>query len=427
MYEKNGDITLKIADFGLAMKVTSPIFTICGTPTYVAPEILSEEGYGLEVDVWAAGVILYIMLCGFPPFRSANRKQTELFDLIEKCEYEFLEPYWEDVSKNAKDLISKILVADKGARLSAKQVFGHPWLTQFGLNRNDTLYSIVSPKRSNRFKTTARSVQSIERMKMILKLERERFITHVHHEEDDAKNDDGGKQLTVLSEKLVASRENTSDSQKSGDGERDENTLEEAKSYENSNQDADESRDAPMKEESEQLEATSEKAPNELTETDEDEPKDDETISDSSSLLDTNDSEQAKSEEIEVDAGEESKNEPVVSRGNTDTVIETVNNDNEALNDSDENTSGISEHSSDKDKDTGDVAENVNNEDENTSDIEENASDTAKNISDDDENASEIEEKEGEKDEGTNNTAENFPDKEDVSDNDKVSSEPEGK
>ena len=60
-----------------------------------APEILSEEGYGLGVDVWAAGVILYIMLCGFPPFRSPNRKQTELFDLIEKCDYEFLEPYWD--------------------------------------------------------------------------------------------------------------------------------------------------------------------------------------------------------------------------------------------------------------------------------------------------------------------------------------------
>lgn len=169
------------------MKVTSPIFTICGTPTYVAPEILSEEGYGLEVDVWAAGVILYIMLCGFPPFRSPNRKQTELFDLIEKCDYEFLEPYWEDVSEDAKDLISKILVADRSTRLTAKQVFNHPWLCQYGLDRNNTILNLSTRRGSNRFRTAARSIQAMERMKLILRLEREKCQSNitVHHEKDE--------------------------------------------------------------------------------------------------------------------------------------------------------------------------------------------------------------------------------------------------
>ena len=67
MRKKDDKISIKLADFGLAMEVTKPIFTVCGTPTYVAPEILSEIGYGLEVDMWACGVITYILLCGFPP------------------------------------------------------------------------------------------------------------------------------------------------------------------------------------------------------------------------------------------------------------------------------------------------------------------------------------------------------------------------
>ena len=67
MRRKDGTINIKLADFGLAMEVKQSIFTVCGTPTYVAPEILAETGYGLEVDLWACGVITYILLCGFPP------------------------------------------------------------------------------------------------------------------------------------------------------------------------------------------------------------------------------------------------------------------------------------------------------------------------------------------------------------------------
>uniref|UniRef100_A0A8C4ZCQ5 Doublecortin-like kinase 3 n=1 Tax=Gadus morhua TaxID=8049 RepID=A0A8C4ZCQ5_GADMO len=93
-----GDV-LKLGDFGLAMVVTEPIFTVCGTPTYVAPEILSETGYGLSVDVWALGVILYILLCGFPPFRSQDRDQEELFKLIREGKVHFLSNYWDPVSE----------------------------------------------------------------------------------------------------------------------------------------------------------------------------------------------------------------------------------------------------------------------------------------------------------------------------------------
>lgn len=87
-------VMLKLADFGLACEVTEPLFAVCGTPTYVAPEILMETGYGLKIDVWAAGIILYILLCGFPPFVSPDNQQEPLFDAILAGTFEFPEPYW---------------------------------------------------------------------------------------------------------------------------------------------------------------------------------------------------------------------------------------------------------------------------------------------------------------------------------------------
>ncbi|XP_062584423.1 serine/threonine-protein kinase DCLK1-like isoform X2 [Saccostrea cucullata] len=125
---KDGSISLKLADFGLAMDVKEPIYTVCGTPTYVAPEILSEIGYGLEVDMWAVGVITYILLCGFPPFRSPDRNQTELFEFIKAGEYEFLSPYWDNISPYAKDLIEHLLVVDKKKRYTAIETLSHPWI-----------------------------------------------------------------------------------------------------------------------------------------------------------------------------------------------------------------------------------------------------------------------------------------------------------
>nr|XP_010944567.1 PREDICTED: serine/threonine-protein kinase DCLK3-like [Camelus bactrianus] len=124
--------TLKLADFGLAKHVVRPIFTVCGTPTYVAPEILSEKGYGLEVDMWAAGVILYILLCGFPPFRSPERDQDELFNIIQLGRFEFLAPYWDNISDAAKDLVSRLLVVDPKKRYTAHQVLQHPWIETAG-------------------------------------------------------------------------------------------------------------------------------------------------------------------------------------------------------------------------------------------------------------------------------------------------------
>ena len=103
---------IKISDFGLARFVQSYELatTACGTPGYVAPEIIEGKGYGKEVDYWSIGIILYIMLCGFPPFYDENNEK--LFTSITKCDYEFPSPYWDKISDDAKDLISKILVRE---------------------------------------------------------------------------------------------------------------------------------------------------------------------------------------------------------------------------------------------------------------------------------------------------------------------------
>ena len=162
----SGDTILKLADFGLAMEVKTPIFTVCGTPTYVAPEILEENGYGLKVDMWAAGVITYIMLCGFPPFRSAKRDQDELFDLIMEGEYEFLSPYWDNISNHAKDLISKLLVVKPSERFSAVDVLSHPWVAHKSesASKLGREYLGDNPQARRKFKAAALAVQGARRM-----------------------------------------------------------------------------------------------------------------------------------------------------------------------------------------------------------------------------------------------------------------------
>ncbi|XP_019621245.1 PREDICTED: serine/threonine-protein kinase DCLK1-like isoform X1 [Branchiostoma belcheri] len=125
---EDGSKSLKLGDFGLATVVKEPLFTVCGTPTYVSPEIIAEIGYGLKVDVWAAGVITYILLCGFPPFRSDTNDQEELFDQILSGDVSFPSPFWDGISESAKELISSMLQVEAGERCSAAEVLEHPWV-----------------------------------------------------------------------------------------------------------------------------------------------------------------------------------------------------------------------------------------------------------------------------------------------------------
>ncbi|KAI5642534.1 protein kinase domain-containing protein [Phthorimaea operculella] len=121
---------LKLADFGLAVEVWRPLHAVCGTPTYVAPEILLETGYGLKIDVWAAGVILYILLCGFPPFSSPDGDQEKLFDAILSARLEFPAPHWERVSAGAIDLVANMLRPQPELRFAAEDVLDHAWMSE---------------------------------------------------------------------------------------------------------------------------------------------------------------------------------------------------------------------------------------------------------------------------------------------------------
>ncbi|XP_071779481.2 serine/threonine-protein kinase DCLK2 [Centroberyx gerrardi] len=133
----DGTKSLKLGDFGLATVVEGPLYTVCGTPTYVAPEIISESGYGLKVDIWAAGVITYILLCGFPPFRSENNLQEDLFDQILVGRLDFPSPYWDNITDSVKELIGKMLQVNVEARYTAQDVLSHPWVTEDAAMENN--------------------------------------------------------------------------------------------------------------------------------------------------------------------------------------------------------------------------------------------------------------------------------------------------
>ncbi|KAM9853472.1 serine/threonine-protein kinase DCLK1-like isoform 2-T2 [Aulostomus maculatus] len=128
----DGSKSLKLGDFGLATVVNGHLYTVCGTPTYVAPEIVAEKGYGLKVDIWAAGVITYILLCGFPPFRGSGEDQETLFEQILRAELDFPAPYWDNVSDTAKALITEMLHLDVDQRYTAVQVLDHSWVNDDG-------------------------------------------------------------------------------------------------------------------------------------------------------------------------------------------------------------------------------------------------------------------------------------------------------
>lgn len=125
---RSDDISVKLIDFGFATELTEggELTTFCGTPNYLAPEMLSPQPrYGKQVDMWSFGVILFILLGGYPPFYKSDNKG--LNEKIKCCEYRFHKGYWERVSTMGKDLIQKLLVLNPAERLTADQALACPW------------------------------------------------------------------------------------------------------------------------------------------------------------------------------------------------------------------------------------------------------------------------------------------------------------
>jgi len=122
---------VKIADFGLSKifggEKGEELQTSCGTPGYVAPEVLMCESYDKSVDMWGIGIITYILLAGYPPFYADN--DTQLFEKIMNAEYDFDDECWDDVSDLAKDFIQHLLVKEPENRFTADQALAHEWIT----------------------------------------------------------------------------------------------------------------------------------------------------------------------------------------------------------------------------------------------------------------------------------------------------------
>ncbi|KAF8795325.1 Phosphorylase b kinase gamma catalytic chain like protein [Argiope bruennichi] len=122
---------IKLTDFGFAQVISDDekLYELCGTPGYLAPELLKSsmyenaEGYGKEVDIWACGVIMYTLLVGFPPFW--HRKQMIMLRNIMECKYEFCSPEWDDITELPKDLIRRLLILDPKKRITASQALQH--------------------------------------------------------------------------------------------------------------------------------------------------------------------------------------------------------------------------------------------------------------------------------------------------------------
>ena len=129
--DKNRDNpVIKLIDLGGARYFSKhkKMSKINGTPYYIAPEVLNEI-YDEKCDIWSAGVIFYILLCGYPPFNGETDK--EIMDAVKKGEFDFPEEEWDCISDLAKDLIKKMLTYDPKKRLSANQVLKHPWFSSF--------------------------------------------------------------------------------------------------------------------------------------------------------------------------------------------------------------------------------------------------------------------------------------------------------
>ncbi|EFA78669.1 putative protein serine/threonine kinase [Heterostelium album PN500] len=138
---------IKLSDFGLSRSISEGSFmkTMCGTPQYLAPEILTNSsvgGYGKEVDCWSMGAILYVMLCGYPPFDDSQ--DVSIFEQIRNAVFEFPDEDWSQISPEAKDLIKRLLCVNPMKRYSCDQILDHPWY-----NLSKSLESLLEKENEN--------------------------------------------------------------------------------------------------------------------------------------------------------------------------------------------------------------------------------------------------------------------------------------
>ena len=163
------DAPIKIADFGLARMVDNKemMKTACGTPGYVAPEVLQNKGYSSgAVDMWSTGVILYILLCGFPPFY--EEELPALFDQILKGRYDFPSPWWDNISDSAKQLVRAMLTVDPKKRITAEEALHHPWICGNAPNVAIDTDNLKKLQATRKLRKAGQKLMAINRMKVAM-------------------------------------------------------------------------------------------------------------------------------------------------------------------------------------------------------------------------------------------------------------------
>ncbi|KAI3370513.1 hypothetical protein L3Q82_025277, partial [Scortum barcoo] len=169
-YNTDANAKIMVSDFGLSKTLEHGVMsTACGTPGYVAPEVLAQKPYSKAVDCWSIGVITYILLCGYPPFFEEN--ETRLFSKIMRAEYAFHSPFWDDISESAKDFIRNMMQKNPTKRYLTEQALRHPWIAENTAKDVDIYQSVCEQMERNfaqsKWKQAFNAATAIHHMKKL--------------------------------------------------------------------------------------------------------------------------------------------------------------------------------------------------------------------------------------------------------------------
>merc|ERR550534_2018629 len=162
-----------VTDFGLSKSVENEgdlMKTACGTPAFVAPEILRQERYDSQVDMWSLGVILYTMLCGYPPF--IERNLPTLYKTIKSGKVKFDRRYWSKISPEAKDCVCGLLTVDATKRLNPVELLKHKWLNLKAKSTVNLFDSEGYDRRFKRFVILAKLQRGVDTILFLNRLKR---------------------------------------------------------------------------------------------------------------------------------------------------------------------------------------------------------------------------------------------------------------
>ncbi|XP_041430230.1 calcium/calmodulin-dependent protein kinase type II delta chain isoform X17 [Xenopus laevis] len=211
---------VKLADFGLAIEVQGDQqawFGFAGTPGYLSPEVLRKDPYGKPVDMWACGVILYILLVGYPPFWDED--QHRLYQQIKAGAYDFPSPEWDTVTPEAKDLINKMLTINPAKRINATEALRHPWICQRStvasmMHRQETVDCLKKFNARRKLKgailTTMLATRNFSAAKSLLKKPdgvKEPQTTVIHNPADGNKESTESSNTTIEDEDVKARKQ----------------------------------------------------------------------------------------------------------------------------------------------------------------------------------------------------------------------------